>query len=124
MTNEHDDDLPTWKDCKLRHDNSAHITARIARGGAGEDYDSQLASPLHGFIYEYEDADEIKARWFRRRLSALIAEVDQRARRDEREKCAQECESIHDEYHGEDVLATWCAQAIRAKLNPPAGKEK
>ena len=36
-------------------------------------------------------------------------------RQDEREACAKLCESIDDEYEGEDVLATWCAEAIRAR---------
>ncbi len=34
---------------------------------------------------------------------------------DEREECAKLCESIDAEYEGEDVLATWCAKAIRAR---------
>jgi len=35
----------------------------------------------------------------------------------EREACAKLCESIDAEYEGEDVLATWCADAIRARGN-------
>jgi len=35
----------------------------------------------------------------------------------EREACAKLCESIDAEYEGEDVLATWCAKAIRARGN-------
>jgi hypothetical protein len=31
----------------------------------------------------------------------------------EREACAKVCEDIDTEYEGEDVLATWCAAAIR-----------
>ena len=38
-------------------------------------------------------------------------------RQDEREACAKLCESIDAEYEGEDVLATWCADAIRARGN-------
>jgi hypothetical protein len=38
-------------------------------------------------------------------------------RQDEREACAKVCESIDAEYNGEDVLATWCAKAIRARGN-------
>lgn len=34
---------------------------------------------------------------------------------EEREACARTCESIDTEYHGEEVLATWCAEAIRAR---------
>jgi hypothetical protein len=33
----------------------------------------------------------------------------------EREACAKLCEDIDAEYDGEDVLATWCAAAIRAR---------
>lgn len=33
----------------------------------------------------------------------------------EREKCAKVCEDIDAEYEGEDVSATWCAKAIRAR---------
>jgi hypothetical protein len=32
----------------------------------------------------------------------------------EREACAKVCDDIDAEYEGEDVLATWCSQAIRA----------
>jgi hypothetical protein len=38
-------------------------------------------------------------------------------RQEEREACAKLCESIDAEYEGEDVLATWCAKAIRARGN-------
>ena len=31
------------------------------------------------------------------------------------ESCAKVCEDIDTEYEGEDVLATWCAAAIRAR---------
>jgi len=33
----------------------------------------------------------------------------------EREACAKVCDDIDAEYGGEDVLATWCAEAIRAR---------
>jgi hypothetical protein len=33
----------------------------------------------------------------------------------EREACAKVCEDIDKEYDGEDVLAIWCAAAIRAR---------
>ena len=35
----------------------------------------------------------------------------------EREACAKVCDDIDAEYSGEDVLATWCAHAIRARSN-------
>ena len=42
------------------------------------------------------------------RFAALVAAA-------EREACAKVCEDIDTEYEGEDVLATWCADAIRAR---------
>ena len=33
----------------------------------------------------------------------------------EREACAKVCDDIDTEYEGEEVLATWCAAAIRAR---------
>jgi len=42
------------------------------------------------------------------RFAALVAAA-------EREACAKVCEDIDAEYDGEDVLATWCAAAIRAR---------
>ena len=35
----------------------------------------------------------------------------------EREACAKVCEDIDAEYEGQDVLATWCAAAIRERGN-------
>jgi hypothetical protein len=37
----------------------------------------------------------------------------------EREACAKVCDDIDAEYEGEDVLATWCSQAIRARGEDP-----
>lgn len=42
------------------------------------------------------------------RFAALVAAA-------EREACAKVCDAIDVEYEGEDVLATWCAKAIRAR---------
>jgi hypothetical protein len=42
------------------------------------------------------------------RFATLVAEH-------ERNACAKVCEDIDTEYEGEDVLATWCAAAIRAR---------
>jgi len=44
------------------------------------------------------------------RFAALVAAA-------EREACAKVCDDIDVEYEGEDVLATWCSAAIRAKGN-------
>lgn len=41
--------------------------------------------------------------------------VEAIVRADEREACAKVCENIDAEYDGEDVLATWCAAAIRER---------
>jgi hypothetical protein len=35
--------------------------------------------------------------------------------KEEREACAKVCDDIDAEYEGEDVLATWCSKAIRAR---------
>jgi hypothetical protein len=44
-----------------------------------------------------------------------ITDFYNRAVAAEREACAKVCEDIDTEYEGEDVLATWCATAIRAR---------
>lgn len=41
--------------------------------------------------------------------------IEAKVRADEREACAKVCDDIDTEYQGEDVLATWCAKAIRAR---------
>lgn len=41
----------------------------------------------------------------------------------EREQCAKVCEDIDKEYEGEDVLATWCAAAIRARARNDVTQE-
>jgi len=46
---------------------------------------------------------------WRAQLSKAVAE--------EREACAKMCEQIDLEYEGDDVQATWCAAAIRARSN-------
>ena len=67
-------------------------------GGAG------FASPDGSFI-TWDASDEQLERF-----AALVAAA-------EREACAKVCEDIDTEYEGEDVLATWCAAAIRARGN-------
>jgi hypothetical protein len=47
----------------------------------------------------------------------MVERLIQVAQVDEREACARVCEKIDEEYEGEDVLATWCAAAIRARGN-------
>ena len=50
----------------------------------------------------------------------LLKEIDWQIAeriRNECEECAKVCEGIDTEYEGQDVLATWCAAAIRARGN-------
>ena len=47
-------------------------------------------------------------------LKELDWQIDERIAA-EREACAKVCEDIDAEYEGQDVLATWCAAAIRAR---------
>lgn len=46
------------------------------------------------------------------RFAALVAAASASV---EREACAKVCDDIDTEYEGDDVLATWCAAAIRAR---------
>jgi hypothetical protein len=46
--------------------------------------------------------------------SLWLTRIDE-AVKAEREACAKVCDDIDAEYGGEDVLATWCAKAIRAR---------
>ncbi len=46
-----------------------------------------------------------------------IREIVEEAQRREREACAKVCDDIDVEYGGEDVVATWCSAAIRARSN-------
>jgi hypothetical protein len=47
--------------------------------------------------------------------TALALAIWNKAIAQEREACAKVCEDIDTEYEGQDVLATWCAAAIRAR---------
>jgi hypothetical protein len=47
-------------------------------------------------------------------LKELDWQIEERIR-NECEECAKVCEDIDTEYEGQDVLATWCAAAIRAR---------
>lgn len=71
--------LPDWSECSARVGNSDFIEERISNGGYGADADSKLATALHRFIYEYDDADPVRSSWFMHRLEMLIAEVSPRA---------------------------------------------
>lgn len=67
--------LPTWTECALRVANSDFIAKRIAEGGHGPEADSKLATELHRFIYEYDDADPYRSAWFLHRLELVLAEA-------------------------------------------------
>lgn len=67
--------LPDWNECALRVANSGHIAKRIEEGGYGADPDTLLATELHRFIYEYDDADPVKSGWFLHRLELLLKET-------------------------------------------------
>ncbi len=68
------------------------------------------------YVFDLEDLERFAELVIQNYASQLITDAEQ-ARKDEREACAKLCESIDAEYEGEDVLATWCAKAIRARGN-------
>jgi hypothetical protein len=67
--------LPSYKECRLRVENTKYVEERIKAGGFGFDDDGLYASQLHKFIYEYDDADPYKSAWFLHRLELLINEI-------------------------------------------------
>lgn len=67
--------LPSWSECQLRVANSDFIEKRVREGGYGADQDSKLATQLHRFIYEYDDADPYRSAWFLHRLELLLNET-------------------------------------------------
>lgn len=67
--------LPDHAECALRVSNSDFIEKRVAEGGYGPEPDSLLASDLHRFIYEYDDADPYRSSWFMHRLELVVQEV-------------------------------------------------
>lgn len=71
--------LPTWAECVLRVDNSDFIAKRVAEGGRGPDADTKLATELHRFIYEYDDADPYRSAWFLHRLELVLEEAKREA---------------------------------------------
>jgi hypothetical protein len=50
-------------------------------------------------------------------IEALVRKAVKAAVDAEREACAKVCDDIDVEYGGEDVVATWCSAAIRARGN-------
>lgn len=71
--------LPDWDECQMRVANSDFIAQRVAEGGYGADHDTKLATELHRFIYEYDDADPHRSAWFLHRLEKLLAETKAQA---------------------------------------------
>lgn len=71
--------LPDWAECSLRVANSKFIAKRVADGGYGSEYEDMLASELHRFIYEYDDADSYRSAWFLHRLELTLQEAKQEA---------------------------------------------
>lgn len=67
--------LPDWGECGLRVDNSNFFAKQVAEGGYGPESDAKLASELHRFIYEYDDADPRRSAWFLHRLEKLLDET-------------------------------------------------
>jgi hypothetical protein len=67
--------LPSYDECRMRVHNSDFIEKRLAEGGYGPEADSKLATQLHRFIHEYDDADPVRSAWFLHRLELLLEET-------------------------------------------------
>ena len=67
--------------------------------------DKILRNLDHGYTMTHQEQAEAAA-YIRQLQQAVLSE---------REACAKLCEDIDAEYEGEEVLATWCAEAIRAR---------
>ena len=74
----------------------------VFQTGVIYDRNGQPAYPLVQSLGQAGCAVELE------RFAALVAAA-------EREACAKVCEAIDTEYGGEDVHASWCSQAIRAR---------
>lgn len=72
-----------------------------------EEVGFDLSKP-NRIIVRHSNGSWVSIKFELERFARLVAAA-------EREACAKVCEEIHAEYDGEDVLATWCAQAIRAR---------
>lgn len=60
----------------------------------------------------WPEEDQVNWEIFFERLATIAYEA---GRKDENDACAKVCEDIDTEYEHQDVLATWCAEAIRAR---------
>jgi len=59
-------------------------------------------------------ASLVRSYVFKKHVDFWLKQID-KAVKAEREACAKVCDDIDVKYGGEDVLATWCAKAIRAR---------
>lgn len=67
--------LPDWSECAMRVSNSDHFAKQVAEGGYGPEADSKLATALHRFIHEYDDASRYRSAWFLHRLELVLNET-------------------------------------------------
>jgi len=86
--------LPDWFECELRVKNSKFIEKRVNEGGYGAEPDSKLASQVHHFIYEYDDADPYRSEWFLHRLELLLNETKKDATSQLERELAAEQEKV------------------------------
>jgi hypothetical protein len=70
-----ENNLPSYDECRMRVHNSDFIEKRVAEGGYGPEADSKMATQLHRFIHEYDDADPVRSAWFLHRLELLLEET-------------------------------------------------
>ena len=77
--------------------------------------DAFMRVPHPGVITQLERFAELVRNDYNNKHSQLWRVCIEAAVLAEREACAKVCDDIDAEYGGEDVLATWCAKAIRAR---------
>ena len=77
--------------------------------------DAFMRVPHPGVITQLERFAELVRNDYNNKHSQLWRVCIEDAVKAEREACAKVCDDIDAEYDGEDVLATWCAKAIRAR---------
>ena len=111
----------------LVKDESLRIKDIVKQTGYDKGHVSRLrkASRIDKLIADAVAAEREKlAAWMMRQgyatghgdtVEDLLRELDWQIVEREREACAKVCEDIDAEYEGQDVLATWCAAAIRAR---------
>lgn len=96
--------LPTWAECLLRVKNADWIAKKIADGGYdATERETDKATQLHRFIYEYDDADPYRSAWFLHRLELVLKERDTQSQREleeakrERNLNGEECVRLWEE---------------------------